>query len=65
MARDPTNLRYYWRTYDDQTIRMIDMKALKLTEPSLAMSGAPKIKLLNVSTTQPIVDMTSQLAGPK
>ncbi|HEU4377345.1 MAG TPA: hypothetical protein VFR73_02150 [Hyphomicrobiaceae bacterium] len=44
---------------------MIDMKALKLTEPSLAISGAPKVKLLAVATTQPIVDMTGQLATPK
>jgi hypothetical protein len=44
---------------------MVDMKALKLNEPSLAISGAPKVKLLGVATTQPIVDMTGQLAAPK
>jgi len=65
VARDPTNLRYYWRTYDDQTIRMVDMKALGLTEPSLAMGGTPKVRLLGVTGTQPIVDMTGQLAGQK
>jgi choloylglycine hydrolase len=65
VARDPQNLRYYWRTYEDQTIRMVDMKALGLAEPSLAISGTPKVKLLSVATTQPIVDMTSQMAAPK
>ena len=44
---------------------MIDMKALKLTEPSLAIGGTPKVKLLSVATTQPIVDMTGQMAAPK
>jgi choloylglycine hydrolase len=29
-ARDPQNLRFYWRSYNDQTIRMIDMKQLDL-----------------------------------
>lgn len=65
VARDPQNLRYYWRTYDDQTIRMVDMKALKLTEPSLALGGTPKVKLLSVATTQPIVDMTGQFASQR
>jgi choloylglycine hydrolase len=65
VARDPTNLRYYWRTYDDQTIRMIDMKALGLVGPSLAIGAAPKVRLLGVATTQPIVDMSAQLAAQK
>jgi choloylglycine hydrolase len=65
VARDPQNLRYYWRTYDDQTIRMVDMKALGLGEPSLAIGGTPKVKFLSVSTTQPIVDMTGQLTAQK
>lgn len=29
-ARDPQNLRFYWRSHDHQTIRMIDMKQLDL-----------------------------------
>jgi choloylglycine hydrolase len=65
VARDPANLRYYWRSYDDQTIRMIDMKTLGLVGPSLAIGAAPKVRLLGVTTTQPIVDMTGQLASQK
>jgi hypothetical protein len=44
---------------------MVDMKALGLGQPSLAISGTPKVKLLSVATTQPIVDMTGQMAAPK
>jgi choloylglycine hydrolase len=27
-ARNPQALKYYWKTYDDQTIRSVDMRAL-------------------------------------
>jgi choloylglycine hydrolase len=60
-ARDPQTLRYYWKTYNDQTIRMIDMRALRLEDPSLAIGG-PKVRFLSITTTQPIVDMSSQMA---
>lgn len=52
-ARDPQNLRFYYRTYDDQTIRMIDMKQLDL--------DAKEIKKFAAVSSQPIVDMSSQL----
>lgn len=53
-ARDPQNLRYYYKTYDDQTIRMIDMKKLDLS--------AKEIKRFRVDeSSQPIVDMTAKL----
>lgn len=52
-ARDPQNLRFYYRTYDDQTIRMIDMKQLDL--------DAKEIKKFAAVSNQPIVDMSSQL----
>ena len=64
-ARDPHSLRFYWKTYDDQTIRMIDLKALRLDDPSLAIGGSPKVKILGTATTQPIVDMTGHLAPRK
>lgn len=51
-ARDPQNLRYYYKGYEDQTIRMVDMKMLDL--------DAKQVKLLGTMTSQPIVDMTSQ-----
>ena len=65
VARDPQNMRYYWKTYDDQTIRMVDLKALRLDDPSLAIGSAPKVRLLSTATAQPIVDMSSQLVPQK
>lgn len=52
-GRDPQNLRFYYRTYDDQTIRMVDMKQLDL--------DAKEIRKFATASDQPIVDMTSQL----
>ena len=52
-ARDPQNLRFYYKTYDDQTIRVIDMKELDL--------DAKEIMKFAVVSNQPVVDMTSQL----
>ena len=31
VAHDPQNLRYYWRTYNDQAIKMVDLKKIDLT----------------------------------
>jgi choloylglycine hydrolase len=53
IARDPQSLRFYYKSYDDQTIRMIDLKKLDL--------NAKTIKLTSTSGQQPIVDMTSQM----
>lgn len=53
MARDPQNLRYYYKSYADQTLRMIDMKALDL--------NAKEAKILDAVTSQPIIDMTTQM----
>lgn len=52
-ARDPQNLRYYYKGYEDQTIRMIDMKQLDL--------NAKEVKMFPTRSSQPIVDMTSKL----
>ncbi len=53
VARDPKNLRYYYRTYDDQTIRMVDLKKF---DPN-----AKGIKRLGTKSDQPIVDMSRAL----
>ncbi len=53
VARDPKNLRYYYRTYHDQTIRMVDMKKFDLD------ARAPK--MLDTKGSQSIVDMSSDL----
>lgn len=52
MARDPQNLRYYYKTYDDQTIRMVGMKEFDL--------DAKTIKILSTKSEQPTVDMSDQ-----
>ena len=53
IARDPQNLRYYYKSYDDQTIRMVDLKQLDL--------NAKAIKLVSTSGQQPVADMTGQM----
>ena len=53
VARDPQSLRYYYKSYDDQTIRVIDLTQLDL--------NAKAIMLLSTSGQQPIVDVTSQM----
>jgi choloylglycine hydrolase len=53
-ARDPQNLRYYFKSYSDQTIRMVDMKKLDL--------NAKEIKHFRVDeSSQPIVEMSAKL----
>ncbi|PZF77573.1 choloylglycine hydrolase [Aestuariivirga litoralis] len=52
-AKDSQNLRYYYKTYDDQTIRMIDMKQLDL--------DAKDIQMFPIVSEQPIVDMSAKL----
>ncbi|HWX29567.1 MAG TPA: choloylglycine hydrolase family protein [Steroidobacteraceae bacterium] len=49
-ARDPQSLKYYWKTYDDQTIRSADLNAL---DPN-----AKAILRVSTSGQQPVVDMT-------
>ncbi len=52
-ARDPQNLRYYYKSYEDQTIRMVDLKQMDL--------NAKGVKLVSTKGPQPIADMTSQV----
>ena len=35
VARDPQALKYYWKSYEDQTIRIVDMNALDLDAKSV------------------------------
>jgi len=53
VARDPQNLPFSYKTEEDQTIRMIDMKELDL--------DAKDIKKFAAVSNQPTVDMSSQL----
>jgi len=50
MARDPQALKYYWKSYDDQTIRSADMNAFDL--------DGDRILLLSTKSQQPVVDMS-------
>ena len=50
-ARDPQNLRYYYRSYDDQTIRMVDLRKFDL--------NAKEVKRISTTSTQPVVDMSA------
>ena len=52
-VRDPANGRYYFRTYDDQTLRAVDLAGLDLDADSIAR--------LDTAGPQPIVDMTAHL----
>ena len=52
-ARDPQALKYYWKTYDDQTIRSVDLDAL---DPN-----AKAILRVSISGQQPVVDLTSAM----
>ncbi len=52
VARNPQDFRYYYKSYADQTIRMVDTKQLDL--------NSKEIKLLSTRSEQPIMDMTEQ-----
>lgn len=53
VARDPKNLRYFYHTYDDQTLRMIDLSKFDL--------NAESIKKISAKGDQPIIDMTDMV----
>lgn len=52
-VRDPQNLSYYYKSYDDQTIRVVQLKQFDLE--------AKKVKMLSTKSKQVIVDMTNKL----
>jgi choloylglycine hydrolase len=51
--RDPQNLRVYYTSFDDQTIRMIDMKRFDLDANEI-------MRLPTGSGTQPVVGMSGK-----
>ena len=53
VARDAKNLRYYYRTYDDQTIRVVDLNRFDF--------DSKKIKMLTIEAKQTFVDMSEKL----
>jgi choloylglycine hydrolase len=56
--RDPQSLRIYYKTYDDQTIRMIDLKRFDLDSKEVMRLPTPE-------GTQPVVDMTGKFIAKK
>lgn len=55
-VKDPTNMKYYFKTYDDQTIKVIDFAAFDL--------NAKKVKGISMTGGQTITDV-SKLATEK
>ena len=53
VARDPQALKYYWKSYDDQSIRVVDMKDLDLSGKSLL--------LLSTKGKQTVLDVTKEM----
>ncbi len=53
LVRDTKNLRFYYKTYDDQTIKMVDMKKFDL--------DGKKIIRLNTKTEQTYEDVSGKL----
>ncbi len=53
VSRDPQSLRYYYKTYDDQTIRMIDLHKFDLNAKEVK-------KVSTMRTKQTIVDMSAE-----
>lgn len=52
-VRDPQASKYYFKTYDDQTIRVVDLKTFDL--------DAKALKTLSTTSSQPFVDISSLL----
>jgi choloylglycine hydrolase len=50
-------LRFYYKTYDDQTIRMVDMKQFDF--------DAKEVKKLSTKSDQPVVDMSTKFQTRK
>lgn len=55
--RDPQNLRIYYKTYDDQTIRMVDLKKFDL--------DAKEVKRLPTKGDQTVLDMSGMFQARK
>lgn len=52
-ARDPQSLRYYYKTYEDQTLPMVNLNQFDL--------DAPEVKKLKTNRDQPIINMSKKL----
>jgi choloylglycine hydrolase len=55
--RDPQNLRFYYKTYDDQTIRVVDLTQFDF--------DGKEVKKLSTKGTQPVIDMSGKFETRK
>ena len=53
LARDPQNLKFYYKTYNDQTIKEIDLKAFD--------ANAKDILILSTESTQTVKNVTKDM----
>jgi choloylglycine hydrolase len=53
VARDPQALKFYWKSYDDQSIHVVDMNRLDLDSKNLLK--------LSTASKQPIIDVTKDV----
>ncbi|CUS37656.1 linear amide C-N hydrolase [Candidatus Nitrospira nitrificans] len=53
VARDPQALKFYWKSYEDQTVRSVDMNALNL--------DAKGVIKISTAGKQPVLDVTSKM----
>lgn len=53
VAHNPNNLKYYFKTYDDQNVRQVDLSTFDLT--------AKEIKKFDTKSNQSIVDVSKDL----
>jgi choloylglycine hydrolase len=57
VMRDPQGLRYYFKTYDDQTVRMVDLNKFDL--------DAKEVKKLSTKGEQTVIDMSGMFQKRK
>ncbi len=53
VARDPQALKFYWKSYDDQSIHVVDMNKLDMNAKSLLK--------ISTASQQPIIDVTKDM----
>jgi choloylglycine hydrolase len=53
VARDPQALKFYWKSYDDQSIHVVDMNQLDL--------GGKSLLKLSTASKQPVIDVSKDL----
>jgi choloylglycine hydrolase len=52
-VKDSQNLKYYFRTYDDQTIKVVDLQKFDL--------NAKKIKVFSMAGSQPVTNISASI----